>query len=480
VDKARNWEVKRGWVPAVGFLIVLTTASSAVAQRVSGVVVDQVTDVPIRGATVYLLSPDNEILGSESTDARGGYSLEAPRTGEFILLAEVPGYASVVSPVLNLSAETESNYGFRVATLMGAAPAATELELETLAQMLAAMCRSRHDSQTEGILVGVVRDSVSSLPLPGVTTLLEWGENGRLRSKEVVTKDDGSFVFCEAPAGASRQLTAEIAGVLTTTGTFDVNAGMIKRKDVFLNLSDADRPGDVLGRITDYETGDPVFGAEVRLRGTSFSTLTGERGFFSFADVPWGVYFLEVDHIAYAHQARPLRILGDQAHEVSIALAKDALELEGLSVSVRSRDWFGGMRGFRERRSRGFGYFMDRESIERRGAVRVVDLLREIPGVNVEMARASLDNPGRTTTSALYFRNCWRYTPEGNPIYTPPMFFLNGVKQLGLDLARGDLDTVLPQDIEAMEVYRGASEVPADFGGSDAGCGVIAIWTKRG
>jgi CarboxypepD_reg-like domain/Carboxypeptidase regulatory-like domain/TonB-dependent Receptor Plug Domain len=480
VDEERYRAVKWRWIFALGLSLVAAIVVKGEAQQVSGVVLDQVTGTPIRGATVYLLSPDHEILGSVPTDARGRYSLEATEAGEVLLLAEVTGYSTVVSPALILRNDVDTQYEFRIATLIGAAAPAEQIDPETLAQALAVLCESDFDSKTEGILVGVVRDSVSSLPLPEVTTRLEWGDNGRLRSSEVVTGDDGSFVFCEAPAGKSRQLTAEIAGVFTTSEVFDVNPGMLKRKDVFLNLSDSDRPGDVLGRITDFQTGEPVVGAEVKLRGTSFSSMTGTLGSFSFSDVPWGVYFLEIDHIAYQHQSQPLRILGDQAHEVNVALATDAMELEGLSVSVRSRKWFGGMRGFRERKSRGFGYFLDRESIERRGAMKVVDLLREIPGVNVEMARSEVNNPGRTTTSALYFRNCWRYDPSGAQIVTPPMFFLNGIKQLSLDLARGDLDTVRPQDIEAIEVYRGASEVPADFGGSDAGCGVIAIWTKRG
>jgi hypothetical protein len=34
--------------------------------------------------------------------------------------------------------------------------------------------------------------------------------------------------------------------------------------------------------------------------------------------------------------------------------------------------------------------------------------------------------------------------------------------------------------IQGVEIYRGAAEVPGEFSGTDASCGVIVIWTKRG
>ena len=33
-------------------------------------------------------------------------------------------------------------------------------------------------------------------------------------------------------------------------------------------------------------------------------------------------------------------------------------------------------------------------------------------------------------------------------------------------------------DVYGIEVYRGASDAPAEFAGSNAGCGVVAIWTR--
>jgi hypothetical protein len=36
------------------------------------------------------------------------------------------------------------------------------------------------------------------------------------------------------------------------------------------------------------------------------------------------------------------------------------------------------------------------------------------------------------------------------------------------------------RDIQAIEVYTGASDVPGEFAGTNAGCGVIVIWTTNG
>jgi hypothetical protein len=34
--------------------------------------------------------------------------------------------------------------------------------------------------------------------------------------------------------------------------------------------------------------------------------------------------------------------------------------------------------------------------------------------------------------------------------------------------------------LDAVEVYRSAAEVPVEYGGSNAGCGVILLWSRRG
>jgi hypothetical protein len=39
-----------------------------------------------------------------------------------------------------------------------------------------------------------------------------------------------------------------------------------------------------------------------------------------------------------------------------------------------------------------------------------------------------------------------------------------------------DINLVRPQDVGAMEIYRGSAGAPVEY---DSACGVIVIWTKR-
>ena len=36
------------------------------------------------------------------------------------------------------------------------------------------------------------------------------------------------------------------------------------------------------------------------------------------------------------------------------------------------------------------------------------------------------------------------------------------------------------RDIVALEIYTGPSDVPGEFAGTNAGCGVVVIWTRSG
>jgi hypothetical protein len=49
------------------------------------------------------------------------------------------------------------------------------------------------------------------------------------------------------------------------------------------------------------------------------------------------------------------------------------------------------------------------------------------------------------------------------------------------DHVMNDFGPLTPiRDIVGLEVYTGPSEVPGEYAGRNAGCGVVVIWTRSG
>lgn len=58
-------------------------------------------------------------------------------------------------------------------------------------------------------------------------------------------------------------------------------------------------PGSIYGTITDFATGEPVKNANVKLRQTGATTLTGSDGMYEFLNVPTGNYNINVSKAEY-------------------------------------------------------------------------------------------------------------------------------------------------------------------------------------
>lgn len=90
---------------------------------------------------------------------------------------------------------------------------------------------------------------------------------------------------------------------LSYSGQFIV----VNRKDPVVEtpgrLGKAD-PGQVLGRVTDAETGAPLSGASIRLDGTAFGAATDPDGNYRIPNVPAGEQVLVVSFVGY----KPLRV----------------------------------------------------------------------------------------------------------------------------------------------------------------------------
>lgn len=218
---------------------------------------------------------------------------------------------------------------------------------------------------------------------------------------------------------------------------------------------------EVLGRLVDQATLRPVVGAVVRFSGrdTLLEQMTDSIGRFLFEAVPAGTHLFEVEHIAYGVQADSLRIVGGRSLDMRVQIAMDPVELAPLTVVVRSPVLVNA--GFYNRREDGFGEFLTRDDLAGR-APTVLSLVvgslagvRKIPGrfgtYQLRMARSALSGRCRI------------------------QYFLDGVPTL---LGPIGIDEIPTYDVEGLEVYRGASEIPPQFNTGNALCGVIVVWTR--
>jgi outer membrane receptor for ferrienterochelin and colicin len=134
--------------------------------------------------------------------------------------------------------------------------------------------------------------------------------------------------------------------------------------------------------------------------------------------------------------------------------------------------------GWDRRRDRGGGHAITHDEIEHRRPAKSVDLLRPVPGVRLL--------PGRGGDFRIRLR--------GEPCQ--PMVYVDGVQVMnetpapawlsnrsgspGLPTESSIFSSLNPGEIEAIEVFTGASQVPPEFNATGSKCGVILVWLRRG
>lgn len=318
------------------------------------------------------------------------------------------------------------------------------------------------DEAREGVLSGTVRDLRTGVALEGATVMLRWRVAGEPELTSDVTRTDasGMYLFCHASGGVGAELHAELLSKRSDRVTVDIEPGTLTVEHLFVEVSDPDQPGYVVGRVLERATGNAIPAARVSIRGTDVATLTNDFGYFRLDAMPYGVYTLDVEHLAYAAREIPIQVAGALTQNVAIEMSTEALELEGLTVTVEPRRFFGDMDGLVRRMNLGFGDFLTRQDIEKRGSSRLPDLLVGLPGVRVAQNGRSLVIRGRPCTPIVFL--------DGRPWRLDPVVGLNEIHSF---------------DIEAVEVYKGTAAIPAEFNYStngQVGCGALVVWTRRG
>lgn len=242
------------------------------------------------------------------------------------------------------------------------------------------------------------------------------------------------------------------------------------------------------GIVVDDLTTGPLAGALVVLLdsagGEAMRSITDTTGAFAFDLARPGRFSLWTSQFGYEQVFSPLLAVGPATVSVEIRMSPSPAELEAIEVTAEAQYRALEAVGFYRRQEVGIGRFVTAREIEVQRPTKVSDALRTQPSVP---AIRDAGGDGGTGT-VITFPGLMSGFGDGDLRPCLPTLVLDGVKVRGsgpLPGAHADVPRpvrldglVHPSEIAAIELYPTASGVPPRFGGMDAGCGVILVWTR--
>jgi hypothetical protein len=127
------------------------------------------------------------------------------------------------------------------------------------------------------------------------------------------------------------------------------------------------------------------------------------------------------------------------------------------------------LRGLTERQRIGLGTFIDSVTLRQSEHLKLADVMRRLPGIALAWGWDRDIPPNRI----MYIGNARRRKPDGSPCAM--QIVVNGVP-VGNDVdPRREFEI---SSIKAIELYQGGAQVPIEFGGTTAQCGVVVLWTR--
>ncbi|HEV7586934.1 MAG TPA: TonB-dependent receptor, partial [Longimicrobium sp.] len=222
----------------------------------------------------------------------------------------------------------------------------------------------------------------------------------------------------------------------------------------------------VRGKVLDAATGAGV--PEVAVRGRSADghevgrARTAADGSFRMQLRTAATVRIEAQRTGYQPTLTAELPVGlREAVEVEVRLSAAAVAIEPLRVTARvqpPRRRSLELNGFYDRERQGIGEYLRREDIERQPNQDLAHLLSRVPGAAILYQGSSqyiyFPRNGRPSISQS------RRGPPRNACL--PRLFLNGVR-ITYDGQSDINSSVSPEQIEAVEVFRGASEIPVQY-----------------
>jgi hypothetical protein len=231
-------------------------------------------------------------------------------------------------------------------------------------------------------------------------------------------------------------------------------------------------PAEIYGRALGAG-GAAIDRVTVSLLGVS-DVVTDSSGVFRFASLSPGTYFLRATRLGNTPVLKNITVAANERVRVEITLNPIVHQLTAVVVRADSTvTALNDPTGFERRRRTEQGVFMTEEQIERRRAINTEQLFLAVPNVKVDTGGIVLIDRGVISYKALLFSSP---TPFGAQFIdcVGVQVFVDGAMMP----QPFDVNTIPPQRIKAIELYRGPATTPLELRTPKTVCGTLAIWTR--
>ena len=204
-----------------------------------------------------------------------------------------------------------------------------------------------------------------------------------------------------------------------------------------------------------------VQGVEIVIQAIDRRATTDTAGQFVLGGLTHGEHIVLVRAIGYRPVLLRAYLVTNDTLVVDLRIVKAVVQLAPLEVTASAVP--PGLDDFEARRLAGFGKFVDWTTLRKSEHRRTSDLFREIQGV-----RINYDRHGRPYLA-------------GGRSHCPMQVYLNGIViyKPSTGMTPPIIDEWNPSNLDGIEVYRGPSETPSQYGGTGSNCGTVLLWSRR-
>ena len=224
----------------------------------------------------------------------------------------------------------------------------------------------------------------------------------------------------------------------------------------------ASTPTGVIVAIVRDTSHAAIAGAELLLAGSTVHGFTDDAGTVRLAPVGAGPARLTVRRLGFRPATVDVTVSAGEPVSATVQLVQVAQQLQPVIVRGTASAYGDQMEGFYNRRSHRLGHFITRSDIEQAQPSRLTDMFRRIPGIRLG--------------STGLIQDAVRMRGETS---CAPLVWIDGAPAAAAEF---DIDAIVPESVEAIEVYSGLAEAPAQFMPplDVKACGIIVIWSRHG